>query len=85
MESTKPISQKPISLPSKRRGNRRIHIWYEDYLVVLDGRGDYILPWTAFYIEYDHERVKPETKWRGIKLASPPTGDGAVTPSTHGR
>lgn len=50
----------------KRNGNNRIHIWYEDegYLVVLDDRGDYILPWTAFYIEYEHERVKYTKRWK---------------------
>ncbi|MFI8620624.1 hypothetical protein ACIGBN_06615 [Marinomonas sp. NPDC078689] len=45
--------------------NRRIHIWYEaeGYLVVLDDRGDYILPWTAFYVERDHERRKYNKRW----------------------
>lgn len=40
--------------------NKRIHIWFEleGYLVVLDDRKDFILPWTAFYIEYDHQRRK---------------------------
>ena len=50
----------------KRNGNNRIHIWYEDegYLVVLDDRGDYILPWTAFYIEYENQRVKYTKRWK---------------------
>jgi hypothetical protein len=26
----------------------------EDHLVVLADRGDYILPWTAFYIEHEN-------------------------------
>lgn len=45
--------------------NQRIHIWFEDesYLVVLDDRGDYILPWTAFYIERDHQRRKYIKRW----------------------
>lgn len=38
----------------KRGSNDRILILneLEKYLVVLDDRGDYILPWTAYYIEY---------------------------------
>lgn len=45
--------------------NRRIHIWFEDegYLVVLDDRGDFMLPWTAFYIEHNHQRKKYNTRW----------------------
>ena len=45
--------------------NQRIHIWFEDegYLVVLDDRGDYILPWTAFFIEREHERKKYNKRW----------------------
>jgi hypothetical protein len=46
--------------------NQRIHMWYEDegYLVVLDDRRDYILPWTAFYIEREHERTKYLKRWK---------------------
>lgn len=46
--------------------NQRIHIWFEDegYLVVLDDRGDYILPWTAFYIEREHQRNKYNKRWK---------------------
>ncbi len=48
-----------------RGENKRIHIWceHEGYLVVLDDRGDYILPWTAFYVERDHERRKYNKRW----------------------
>lgn len=48
-----------------RGQNRRIHIWFESegYLVVLDDRGDYILPWTAFHIEREHQRVKYNRRW----------------------
>lgn len=44
----------------KRGGRKRIHIWFEQegYLVVLEDRRDYILPWTAFRIEREHERKK---------------------------
>ena len=45
--------------------NKRVHIWFEQeaYLVVLDDRGDYILPWTAFYIEREHQRKKYNKRW----------------------
>jgi len=44
----------------KRGSNKRIHIWFEEegYLVVLDDRRDFILPWTAFYVEREHQRRK---------------------------
>lgn len=49
--------------------NKRIHIWFEDesYLVVLDDRGDYILPWTAFYIEREHQKQKYNKRWERYK------------------
>ncbi|MGR6756525.1 hypothetical protein ACU6QO_01760, partial [Aeromonas veronii] len=42
------------------------HIWFEaeGYLVVLDDRGEYILPWTAFFIEHEHERRKYNKRWK---------------------
>ena len=49
-----------------RRKLQRIHIWFEaeGYLVVLDDRGEYILPWTAFFIEHEHERRKYNKRWK---------------------
>ncbi len=49
--------------------NKRIHIWFEEegYLVVLDDRGEYILPWTAFYIEREHQRRKYNKRWEKHK------------------
>lgn len=49
----------------KRKSERRIHIWFqnEGYLVVLNERKDYILPWTAFYVERDHQRRKYLKRW----------------------
>ncbi|MCY1995836.1 hypothetical protein OW766_00745 [Klebsiella pneumoniae] len=46
--------------------NQRIHIWFEDegYLVVLDDRKDYILPWTAFFIEKKHQKDKYNKRWK---------------------
>ena len=42
---------------NKRGTKDRILILDEEerYLVILDDRGDYILPWTAYYIEYDNK------------------------------
>ncbi|CNI59165.1 TPA: hypothetical protein ACPZQN_003803 [Yersinia enterocolitica] len=49
--------------------NKRIHIWFENegYLVVLDDRGEYILPWTAFYIESEHQKKKYNNRWNRYK------------------
>lgn len=40
----------------KRRGKSRIYLLVESakYIVVLDERAEYVLPWTAYYIEYDN-------------------------------
>lgn len=43
------------------RGTKeRILILHEEerYLIVLEDRKDYILPWTAFYIDYPHQMRK---------------------------
>ena len=42
----------------KIKGKNRILILHEDedYLVVLDDRGNYILPWTAFLITYPNKK-----------------------------
>ena len=38
----------------------RVHIWLEaaNFVVVLADRGSYLLPWTAYYIDRDHQRRK---------------------------
>lgn len=45
---------------SNRSGDNRIHIYLpaERYLVVLADRGEYILPWTAFYVDHAHSHQK---------------------------
>jgi hypothetical protein len=45
---------------SVRNRENRIHIWLEseDYVVVLAKRKDYLLPWTAFLVTYEHTRRK---------------------------
>jgi hypothetical protein len=56
---------------NKRKGADRICILCEDerYLVVLDDRGDYILPWTAYYLQYDHELRKKLKEYDEFKKA----------------
>ena len=45
---------------NKRGTNERILIFHEDesYLIVLEDRGDFILPWTAYLVEYKNRRIK---------------------------
>lgn len=56
-----------LKIWAEERGSntKRIHIWYEEegYLVVLDDRGSYVLPWTAYYIEHAHQRKKMQKRW----------------------
>lgn len=59
------------------------------YVVVVVDRGEYVLPWTAYPIEYEHQKRKLRQKyqnyWETLKRLKPPeSSDGFVTPSTHG-
>ena len=36
------------------------------YIVVVADRGDYVLPWTAFWIEHEHQRRKRERAYRAF-------------------
>lgn len=49
----------------KRGSSIRVHLWCEaeGYLVVLDDRTDYLLPWTAYFVEREHERTKINKRW----------------------
>jgi hypothetical protein len=53
----------------QRQGSNRIHLWFEmqGYLVVIDDRGDYMLPWTAFYVEREHQRKKYNKRYERNK------------------
>ena len=57
------------------------------YIVVVADRGDFVLPWTAFVVEHDHQRKRHrktyEKFWNARKAEAAPEG-GFVTPSTHG-
>jgi len=50
---------------SKRKGETRINLWLEEanYFVVLAQRKGYILPWTAFCIEYKHQKLKKQREF----------------------
>ncbi|MCC2606928.1 hypothetical protein [Planctobacterium marinum] len=50
----------------KKQGDKRIYLWFEmeGYLVVLNVRKGYILPWTAFYIEREHQRQKYNKRYK---------------------
>jgi len=58
--------------PQKRTNKKgpadRICIWLEleddlDYVIILDVRENYILPWTAFVLEYNHEKRKKQKEY----------------------
>lgn len=65
----KPIIEKgdsPVKIwKEPRNGEIRIHLWLEEvgYLVVLNERNGYILPWTAYLVERDHEKAKLNKRW----------------------
>lgn len=46
----------------ERRGEWRYLLAPKDfsYLVVVADRGEYVLPWTAFWLEHNHQRKKRE-------------------------
>lgn len=52
-----------------RNGENRIHLWLESesYLVVLNERNGYILPWTAYVVEREHEKTKLNRRWEKYK------------------
>ena len=49
-----------------RRGEDRYLLAPEDfsYIVVIADRGDYVLPWTAYWIDFEHQRRKRERAYR---------------------
>ncbi len=71
---SKPIIENEISSEVRvweevRKGETRIHLWLYSlgYLVILNQRNGYLLPWTAYYVEYDHERKKLDKRWERYK------------------
>ena len=54
--------------PQRRNGKDRLCIWLEikddlDYIVILDVRANYILPWTAFVLEFEHQKRKKQNEY----------------------
>jgi len=81
----------PIRCWTQLRGKaKRILIALADfsYVVILDDRGDYVLPWTAYCVEHRHQREKCEREWTAAqarqKAGAAPWEDGPVTPATPG-
>lgn len=55
-----------------RNGKKRLCIWLElednmDYIVILDIRKNYILPWTAFVLEHQHQKNKKLKEYNEYK------------------
>jgi len=64
-----------IKIWENKRGNEiRICLCYGDweYLVILAKRNGYILPWTAYPIEYGYKKIKLEKEHLAYKKLNPP-------------
>jgi hypothetical protein len=60
-----------------RNGEDRIHLWLESegYLVVLAARRGYVVLWTTFFVEREHERKKYARRYQEAqKRLMPPRG-----------
>ncbi len=57
---------------NERKGDKRILIWCEDkdYLVVLAKRTGYILLWTAYVVNKEHQRAKLNKEYTSYKKAN---------------
>ena len=57
---------------NKRKSETRILLWLEqeEYLVVLADRKEYILPWTAYMVTKDHQKIKLEREYQQYKKAN---------------
>jgi len=55
--------------PEKKGSDRRILLWNEtaSYLVVLNKRNGYILPWTAYTVVYNNQKRKLNKRWERYK------------------
>lgn len=56
---------------SIRNNENRINIWLEgeDYVVVLAQRKDYLLPWTAFLVTFNHTRRRLQKEFESYRRA----------------
>lgn len=59
------------------KGHNRILIYHEEeeYLVVLEDRGQYILPWTAYLVTYKNQRRRLMEEYEAYKNAETAQGD----------
>ena len=65
---------------NRGRKGTQILLWCEQaaYLVVLEDRGDYILPWTAYYVEHEHQRKKYRKRYEEALKAGTALNTGAA-------
>ena len=51
-----------------RKNETRYHLTTDDfsYLMVVADRGNYVLPWTAYPVEYSSQREKLRRKWEAF-------------------
>lgn len=60
--------------PERRKGENRIAIALSDfsYIFILAERkgrtGIYYIPWTAYYVKHEHDRLHYEREWRKCPL-----------------
>lgn len=54
---------------NSRKGKTRIVLWVlqEDYVVILDERKNYLIPWTAYLLKYANTRRKMEKEYMAYK------------------
>lgn len=54
-----------------RNGTENIHLWCDEaeYLVVLADRDEFVLPWTAYPVERQHQKNKLNQRWEDFRIA----------------
>ncbi len=59
---------------NQRGSHERILIFHEKekYLVVLEDRGDYVLPWTAYLVSYTNQARRLLKEYEACKKPKPP-------------
>ncbi len=59
---------------NKRGRHKRMLIFHEEekYLVVLEDRGDYVLPWTAYLVSYHNQARRLLEEYEAYKNQNRP-------------
>ena len=74
---------------NRRKSEERVILALDDfsYIVVLADRGKYMLLWTAYCVEREHQKNRLRREYEDYvnSKADAVPKDGIVTPSTHGR